>query len=314
MTKRLRRFWPAARRALARWCAVLMTVALLLVLLPAAAAQGAPDAYPLGNCERGAFSTEEDFVMTKGEPYDGDPYISDGDVLSLDGRVCAITRASDGATRAGRAYARWRRSSAMPGVPEGSRVSNVLAQREAKIRADGEEMAALGDPEAPRNEAENKGRNTGIASVAMTNASQLRAMRAAASSRPRALRGPRAPERAPKIVEHLPAADPGDRAPLRTPARIPSATEDPRQELPVPARPAMLASRRDVVAGEMVFDELDVGDRRQLRQRSLREGRGIGGCSPGRVPRVPPRTRRHHRSPCRYRSPVQRDPGRRRRS
>jgi len=45
--------------------------------------------YPLENCSGGCFSTEEDFVMQKSEPYDGNPYISDGDLLSLDGKVCA---------------------------------------------------------------------------------------------------------------------------------------------------------------------------------------------------------------------------------
>ena len=40
-------------------------------------------------CEGGAFSTEEDFMMTRGEPFDGNPYISDGDLLSPAGDVCA---------------------------------------------------------------------------------------------------------------------------------------------------------------------------------------------------------------------------------
>jgi hypothetical protein len=40
-------------------------------------------------CEGGAFSTEEDFMMMRGEPFDGNPYISDGDVLSPSGEVCA---------------------------------------------------------------------------------------------------------------------------------------------------------------------------------------------------------------------------------
>jgi len=46
-------------------------------------------ATPLDACRRGAFSTEEDFMMTKGEPFDGNPYISDGDLLSFTGQVCA---------------------------------------------------------------------------------------------------------------------------------------------------------------------------------------------------------------------------------
>lgn len=53
---------------------------------PTAVAQAA---YPLEACEAGGFSTEEDFVMQRGEPFDGNPYISDGDLLSLTGKVCA---------------------------------------------------------------------------------------------------------------------------------------------------------------------------------------------------------------------------------
>src|SRR6266545_1406094 len=40
-------------------------------------------------CEGGAFSTEEDFMMMRGEPFDGNRYISDGDLLSPNGQVCA---------------------------------------------------------------------------------------------------------------------------------------------------------------------------------------------------------------------------------
>lgn len=92
MTKRLRRYCPIMWPVMTKWFAMLMVAALVVTLTPAASAQGAADAYPLQHCERGAFSTEEDFVMTEGEPYDGDPYISDGDVLSLDGQVCARNR------------------------------------------------------------------------------------------------------------------------------------------------------------------------------------------------------------------------------
>lgn len=66
---------------------MLLTLALALLLAPSAAhAQGA---YPLDKCRSGAFSTEEDFMMKEGKPYDGDPYISDGDLLSTTGDVCA---------------------------------------------------------------------------------------------------------------------------------------------------------------------------------------------------------------------------------
>jgi hypothetical protein len=53
--------------------------------LPAAAQA----AFPLEACDAAAFSTEEDFVMERGEPFDGNPYISDGDLLSTTGQVCA---------------------------------------------------------------------------------------------------------------------------------------------------------------------------------------------------------------------------------
>jgi hypothetical protein len=54
-------------------------------VLPAAA----QPIFPLEACDAGAFSTEEDFVMQRGEPFDGNPYISDGDLLSTTGQVCA---------------------------------------------------------------------------------------------------------------------------------------------------------------------------------------------------------------------------------
>ncbi|MFQ5854558.1 MAG: hypothetical protein ACE5LU_02785 [Anaerolineae bacterium] len=73
----------------------LVTPLLLLVLfagvlmLPAPPTASLAQANPLEACEGGAFSTEEDFMMLEGEPFDGDPYISDGDLLSSDGQVCA---------------------------------------------------------------------------------------------------------------------------------------------------------------------------------------------------------------------------------
>ena len=64
-------------------------LALVVGLVPSATAQ---EDYPLDKCRSGAFSTEEDFMMTEGKPYDGIPYVSDGDLLSLDGQVCARNR------------------------------------------------------------------------------------------------------------------------------------------------------------------------------------------------------------------------------
>ncbi len=65
---------------------LLLVVVGMLILSPVALGQRT---YPLENCLAGAFSTEEDFMMTRGEPYDGNPYISDGDLLSPSGQLCA---------------------------------------------------------------------------------------------------------------------------------------------------------------------------------------------------------------------------------
>lgn len=71
---------------------LLPTVAVTLALTataPFAQAQEPPDGFKnLGACRDGAFSTEEDFMMRGGEPFDGNPYISDGDLLSPSGQVC----------------------------------------------------------------------------------------------------------------------------------------------------------------------------------------------------------------------------------
>lgn len=65
--------------------------ALMLAAMPVGA-QAVPN--PLDFCKEGAFSTEEDFVMLETEPFDGQQYVSDGDLLSFAGgggvgQVCA---------------------------------------------------------------------------------------------------------------------------------------------------------------------------------------------------------------------------------
>ena len=68
---------------------VLLALAVGVLVLLAPSGAGLAQENPWDACQRGAFSTEEDFMMTENEPFDGDPYISDGDLLSFDGRVCA---------------------------------------------------------------------------------------------------------------------------------------------------------------------------------------------------------------------------------
>ena len=70
---------------------LLIGVGILMAFVLPASAQDFPLQF-LSNCQGGAFSTEEDFMMQRGEPYDGNPYISDGDVLSPTGQLCARNR------------------------------------------------------------------------------------------------------------------------------------------------------------------------------------------------------------------------------
>jgi len=72
------------------WTVVLLTTMLLgLALLPPQRAYGQVGRNALAACAKTAFSTEEDFITQGPEPADGNPIISDGDLLSPDGVVCA---------------------------------------------------------------------------------------------------------------------------------------------------------------------------------------------------------------------------------
>jgi hypothetical protein len=89
-------FHPSREEIMGKQRFVLLAMLLALVLTwlpaPAFAEADAPPTYPLEACEKGAFSVEEDFEMQEGKAYDGDPTVSDGDVLSTDGQVCARNR------------------------------------------------------------------------------------------------------------------------------------------------------------------------------------------------------------------------------
>jgi hypothetical protein len=71
---------------------LVQSVSLAWAMLFAAVVPASAQQVPFKNlaaCKDGAFSVEEDFMMTRGEPFDGNPYISDGDLLSMNGQVCA---------------------------------------------------------------------------------------------------------------------------------------------------------------------------------------------------------------------------------
>jgi hypothetical protein len=77
-------------RYASRLLVIVLMGALAFAALPASA-QGVVN--PLLFCQEGAFSTEEDFVMLQQTPFDGNIYVSDGDLLSIvGGQVCARNR------------------------------------------------------------------------------------------------------------------------------------------------------------------------------------------------------------------------------
>ena len=79
-------------------------------------------------------------------------------------------------------------------------------------------------------------------------------------------------ERSAQIVEHLPAADRGNGARRTLRARLHRrAAEDPGQQLPVAARPAVMANRADVVAGREFLDDLDIGGEAGAREDAFEQ-------------------------------------------
>jgi len=71
-----------------RWI-LAAAVGLVILLLYATPAISKVDANKLSHCTDIAFSTSEDFITHGPTPSDGDPYISDGDLLGLNWATCA---------------------------------------------------------------------------------------------------------------------------------------------------------------------------------------------------------------------------------
>ena len=78
-------------------------------------------------------------------------------------------------------------------------------------------------------------------------------------------------QRAAQIVDHFPPADDRDPAARRTARGGVAAAEDPRQQLPVAARPAMLTIGRHVVARWKILDDFDVRCQASAREDSFKE-------------------------------------------
>ena len=122
----------------------------------------------------------------------------------------------------------------------------AIAEVAARPRADG---SAWRCPERAGHTPANAGSSGGTATTVRTNAVQS-AGDDPGHAHPQHQREERRRhrQRAPEIVDHLPAPD-----------RRQALAQDPRQQLPVPARPAMLACRGRQIVRRRALEQLDVG-------------------------------------------------------
>ena len=78
-------------------------------------------------------------------------------------------------------------------------------------------------------------------------------------------------QRTPEIVQHLPQSEQRQAAAAANGARRVASSKDPRQQLPVTPRPAVLACRSDVVPRWKLLDYLDIRNQSCTRKDALEE-------------------------------------------
>ncbi len=78
-------------------------------------------------------------------------------------------------------------------------------------------------------------------------------------------------QRPPQIVQHFPQADQRQAAAAPHGARRIASSQDPRQQLPVAACPAVLPCGSDVISRRKFLDDLDIGNQTRARKDSLEE-------------------------------------------
>ena len=213
----------------------------------------------------------------------------------------------------GRACARSRRSSATPGARRNVTPRAICATARATSSPDGAQVAPLRDA-PPRGDqaAERPGRSAGSDDGREhERRPHARRMRRERSSRRRGSARRPAPTACAGGCRASSSAPMSGIRSGRSRRRRPR--EDPGQQLPVAARPPVLAGGGDLVVRRELLEELDVGDEPGAREDALEEvvaqERVLGHAAVQRRAR----TRRRRRCPCRCRSPRRRGPGRRRR-
>ena len=184
-------------------------------------------------------------------------------------------------------------------------VQRHLRRAQRQVGRDALRVAALRDARPARHDLEQRGQERRDADARRARTAsrppRARATSVQAATRVRSAHGAESVRRRLSIIFQRPSrGTPRERRP-----------EDPGQELPVAAGPAVLALHRQRVVPPGTPRRRRGPRRARRARRSPRRGRGSGVRSPARVPRAPPRTHRRRRYPCRCRTPLRTDPGRR---
>ena len=143
-----------------------------------------------------------------------------------------------------------------------------LRQGESDVPRQGAEMTARGDAGTARQDRAGQWQHGRQAQDQNDeDRPDKRARQRQCPARQQGYNGGRRRQRAAQIVEHLPEADRRHVVAARSLAQA----QQPRQQLPVATRPAMLPGRGNVVAGGKLLDHLDVGRQSGARKHAFEQ-------------------------------------------
>ncbi len=148
----------------------------------------------------------------------------------------------------------------------------ALEDGDREVRSGAAQEASLGDPAAPRDERVEDGQDVRTEDRGGDEPDpQERPLGRQGERRGERQERGRCDERAPEVVDHLPATDRRYGVPARESVLGGAAPEDPREELPVAARPPVAARRSHHEACRELVEDLYVRDEARAREDSLEE-------------------------------------------
>ena len=147
-----------------------------------------------------------------------------------------------------------------------------VGRRQSHVGAHRPEVAALGDPRPPREESRDHGQRRREDDRGQhERGPRARRDRRDGPGRDERRQRQRCRHRPPQVVDHLPAGDPRHGAAVPVAPGVTRPAEDPWQQLPVAARPAVLARRRDQVVRRELVEQLHVGHQAGAGEHTLEQ-------------------------------------------